>query len=88
MAQRDQRPKRASATGAKKSVRGGAGSAARAEAGDLEARYRALEGECESLRAELEAARVRVASLEKARTEVVNRIDWIVDSLRGLKQAE
>jgi hypothetical protein len=94
MAQRDERSKRAGAPGAKKAIRAGARPAAKGESSGigapaaLEARCLALERECETLRAELEAARTRVASLEKARTEVVNRIDWIVDSLHSLKQAE
>jgi chromosome segregation ATPase len=50
----------------------------------LEARARTLERERDGLRAELEAARARIAALEEAREEVVNRIDWVIDSLHNL----
>lgn len=50
----------------------------------LEARARTLERERDGLRAELEAARARIAALEEARAEVVNRIDWVIDSLHNL----
>jgi len=82
MAQRDERPKRKTAPGSKQVI-SGADSVAQ-----LEARCRALEAECETLRAELAQAQGRVAGLERARNEVVDRIDWIVDSLNGLKQAD
>jgi len=44
----------------------------------------ALERERDSLKAELEVARARIAELEQQRELVVNRIDWIIDSLHSL----
>jgi uncharacterized coiled-coil DUF342 family protein len=45
---------------------------------------RALEAERDQLRAELEAARARIAELERVREQVLNRIDWVIDSLHSL----
>jgi predicted RNase H-like nuclease (RuvC/YqgF family) len=52
----------------------------------LEARAKALERERDSLRAELEAARAHIAMLEESRSQVVNRIDWVIDSLQTLAE--
>jgi outer membrane murein-binding lipoprotein Lpp len=52
----------------------------------LEARARTLEQERDGLKAELEAARQRIAALEENRTSVANRIDWIIESLQGVVQ--
>ncbi len=39
-----------------------------------------------ALQAELAAAQARIAELEQARDETVNRIDWVLDSLNGALQ--
>jgi hypothetical protein len=39
------------------------------------------EAERDRLKARLDAAEARIAELEKSRTLVVNRIDWLIDSL-------
>ncbi|MEQ1717691.1 MAG: hypothetical protein ABL907_17220 [Hyphomicrobium sp.] len=36
------------------------------------------------LEAELAAARVRIADLERKHAEIINRIDWVIDSLHNL----
>lgn len=36
------------------------------------------------LEAELATARARVAELEQKHAEIVNRIDWVIDSLHSL----
>ena len=36
-----------------------------------------------ALRAELEQAQARIAELEELNKNVVNRIDWVIDSLQG-----
>lgn len=45
---------------------------------------RALEAERDRLLAELEVARDRIAELERTRDQVLNRIDWVIDSLHSL----
>ncbi len=37
------------------------------------------------LEAELAAARARIAELEQKHEEIVNRIDWVIDSLHNLE---
>lgn len=37
------------------------------------------------LEAELAAARTRIAELEQKHEEIVNRIDWVIDSLHNLE---
>ena len=51
---------------------------------DKAVRIRALEAERDRLAAELKAARERIAALEAAREQVLNRIDWVIDSLHSL----
>ena len=45
-----------------------------------------LAAENSRLRDELAAARLRIADLEKRATEVINRIDWVIDSLHNLDE--
>ena len=45
-----------------------------------------LTAECVRLRAELEAAKARIAELETARNEVLDRIAWAIDSLHNLTE--
>ncbi len=51
---------------------------------NLGARISALEAERDRLLAELKAAQTRIADLERTREQVVNRIDWVIDSLHSL----
>jgi predicted RNase H-like nuclease (RuvC/YqgF family) len=48
----------------------------------------ALRAECERLTAELEAARSEIAELTTQRDGAINRIDWVLDSLKTLLEAE
>lgn len=50
----------------------------------LEAEAQALKKERDSLRAELTAAKKRIAELEAINEDAVNRIDWVLDSLHSL----
>ncbi|CFW99877.1 conserved protein of unknown function [Candidatus Filomicrobium marinum] len=50
----------------------------------LETEARALKKERDSLRAELTAAKKRIAELEAINENAVNRIDWVLDSLHTL----
>jgi phage shock protein A len=43
-----------------------------------------LEAECERLRSELTQAQERLAQLERQREVLVNRIDWVIDSLHSM----
>ena len=49
-----------------------------------DARLKALEQERDSLKAELDAARKRIAALEESRDVVASRIDWVIESLTGV----
>lgn len=48
------------------------------------ARVIRLESERDRLQAQLEKAERRIRELEDSREQVVNRIDWVIDSLRSL----
>lgn len=37
------------------------------------------------LKSELAAARARIVELEQKNAEIVNRIDWVIDSLHNLR---
>jgi predicted nucleic acid-binding Zn-ribbon protein len=43
-----------------------------------------LERERDALKVELAAAEARIAALQQQRTELLNRIDWAIDSLENL----
>lgn len=43
-----------------------------------------LERERDSLKVELAAAAARITALEQQRTEILNRLDWAIDSLHSL----
>jgi hypothetical protein len=45
---------------------------------------KALERERDRLKAQLQETKERLARLEESRTEVVNRIDWVIDSLHNV----
>lgn len=55
-------------------------------AGRLADAVTALERERAQLKKELAQARARIAELEKARQEVLDRLDWAIDSLQSLLQ--
>ena len=65
-------------TGSRKAA---AQASAEADAGALEAENRAL-------RAALDDAKAEIARLQKRQELVVNRIDWVVDSLHNLLEDE
>lgn len=67
------------ATSAERSGKGQAG---------LPADVDGLQAECVALRAELKVAREEIARLEKRQELVVNRIDWVIDSLHNLLDDE
>jgi chromosome segregation ATPase len=54
------------------------------DAASLMARVIRLESERDRLQAQLEKAEKRIRELEESREQVVNRIDWVIDSLRSL----
>ena len=43
-----------------------------------------LEAECARLQAELATASARIKALEEQRELLINRIDWVIDSLHSL----
>lgn len=47
-----------------------------------------LEAECRALREELVAAKAEIERLHKRQELVVNRIDWVIDSLHNLLEDE
>ena len=47
---------------------------------------RAAAPDAAQLRAELATARARIAELEQKQAEIVNRIDWVIDSLHNLPE--
>jgi hypothetical protein len=59
-------------------------SAAPLDASSLLARVIRLESERDRLQADLATATKRIQALEESREQVVNRIDWVIDSLRNL----
>jgi chromosome segregation ATPase len=80
---------------AQPAVRGGRRQAAGAEmaevaaadAGEPEARIKALEAELATVRFELDSARERIAQLEALRKEALDRIAWVIDSLHSLNRS-
>lgn len=46
----------------------------------------AVQAENAALKAELEKARVRILELEQRQAEILNRIDWAIDSLHNLRE--
>lgn len=47
-----------------------------------------LQRECDRLRAELEAARAEIAAMRTRQEDVLNRIDWVIDSLNSLPEID
>ena len=62
-------------------ARGAKGKPATAASRD---RVAELQAECAELRAELEVAATRLAALETQRKQLLDRIDWAIDSLHSL----
>lgn len=54
------------------------------DASSLLAQVIKLESERDRLQAELATATSRIQALEESREQVVNRIDWVINSLRNL----
>jgi multidrug resistance efflux pump len=52
----------------------------------LEARVHDLKRERDAFEAELAAAKAKITALELARTDAINRIDWVLDSLHTVLQ--
>ncbi len=68
--------------------RAAAGNAAVLDPAALLARVAQLESERERLTTALEKAESRIRALEEGRDQVLNRIDWVIDSLRSLIETE
>ncbi len=67
--------------GAKRAVSRKTKPASQAPASDAAQRLALVEAERDRLKASLEEAEARIAALEASRAHVVNRIDWLIDSL-------
>lgn len=68
-------------------ARGGGRTESRVAAGAaVQSEVEALTAERDRLASELEQALRRIAQLEGAQAEVVNRIDWVIDSLHTLNE--
>lgn len=82
-AKRHDAPKQATRGGRKtaagKAVQGAASGSAPTELGSS-----ALADENQQLKADLAAARQRIADLESKQTDITNRIAWVIDSLHNL----
>ncbi len=50
----------------------------------LESRIKSLQVERDALNGELKAAQERIAEMEAAHKDAVNRIDWVIDSLHNI----
>jgi hypothetical protein len=53
-----------------------------------ETRIKSLEKERDRLKVQLGVADERITSLEQGRDDVVNRIDWVIDSLHNAIESE
>lgn len=73
-----------------KTNRSGADVSAGQKRGGTDDRQRVaeLEAECVRLRGDLAAAAAEIERLKQARELVVNRIDWVIDSLHNLVEDE
>jgi glutathione synthase/RimK-type ligase-like ATP-grasp enzyme len=61
---------------------------AKAKPADLETANALLIEQNEALRAELDHANARITQLEELNKNVVNRIDWVIDSLQSVLTAK
>jgi hypothetical protein len=71
---------------AKKSVTAQAAGSLQVAVERLEARMAELKRERDALAVELAAAHQQITALEAARTQAINRIDWVLDSLQSLTE--
>lgn len=71
---------------AKKTVAAQAGGSLQVAVERLEARMAELKRERDALALELAAAHLQITALEAARTQAINRIDWVLDSLQSLTE--
>ena len=46
-----------------------------------------LRAQCERLKAELEAARTELEAFKTRHDDALNRIDWVIDSLKSLQES-
>lgn len=83
-------PKKTAATAAVAPPAASAAAKRKADSADAApspaARISRLEAERDRLAAELAAAKAQIATLETARDQVLNRIDWVIDSLHSLSR--
>lgn len=63
-------------------------SAPPSDAGAVSRREKSLVRERDQARRALAAAEARIAELERVQDQVVNRIDWVIDSLHNLEQGK
>lgn len=82
-AKKSKRPAKRQSRAAKASSKASSGAKPK-----FEARIRSLEKERDRLKAQLEVAGARITGLEQGRDEVVNRIDWVIDSLQHMSETE
>jgi hypothetical protein len=54
----------------------------------LEEQVIALRKERDQVAKDLKAAKARIATLEDAQTQAINRIDWVIDSLHNVSEGE
>lgn len=54
----------------------------------LEAKIKSLQVERDKLNSELKSAHLRIAELEAAHKDAVNRIDWVIDSLHNIVEEQ
>jgi chromosome segregation ATPase len=79
-------PDKAPKVAGKKSVTAQAAGSLQIAVERLESRMAELKRERDALAQELVAARQEIAALETARTQAINRIDWVLDSLQSLTE--
>ncbi len=86
MTQRDRQKKgrAAAARASSRSTRTGSSAASKTRVSELEQ----LERERNDLRTRLEVAEARIRLLESQRLEVLNRIDWVIDSIHNVLERQ
>lgn len=80
--------KKASSPAASEARQGARAAPAKVKAPAAAAPTAALEAEVRTLRQQLVEAKTEIARLEKRQELVVNRIDWVIDSLHNLLDDE
>ena len=76
--------------GKRPGTRPGAGARTEAQphAAELDARLAAVSAERDAALADLAKAKAEIAALTATRAQVVDRLDWVVDSLKSLAESE